>query len=215
MKKSKVIIAILFMTLMSNLAFTGAPPEPEPPKTNPNPPRSKKDQARVDFALKMAKQFLGTSHTLQIDPENKTYGQFKSKDLTCINDSKCWQKDISFLRELKVLQSRGLMRNPTHAHLIPWALENYEKRQKAHEKNDQTKEMTKPSIVSKSIAIMGPSLKPDEYMVHVYVQFGPSNRWHHLDIILSEDKNGNLQFRHFYSTPMPRLNYKLPDGVVC
>jgi hypothetical protein len=58
----------------------------------------------------------------------------------------------------------------------------------------------------------GPQLKADEYMMHVYVRFEKTNGWHHLDVIVTEDKAGNVFLRHFFLMPMQS---EMPPGVVC
>jgi hypothetical protein len=65
------------------------------------------------------------------------------------------------------------------------------------------------------VAMPAPQLKADEYMVHAYVKFPYDARWHHLDVILSEDGSGQLSRRNFFSIPMPIDPGHLPPGVVC
>lgn len=60
-----------------------------------------------------------------------------------------------------------------------------------------------------------PQLKADEFMVHAYVRFPNDPRWHHLDVILSEDGSGHLTRRNFFSIPIPTDPGQLPHGVVC
>jgi len=106
-----------------------------------------------------------------------------------------------------------------HPHVIPWAFKQYtDNKNASNKKATPQQNLTSPPMdapLPGSQAMSGPILKPDEYMVHVYVRFPNDITWHHLDVILSEDASGQLIRRGFYSTPMPPVHVEMPPGVVC
>lgn len=158
---------------------------PQPPAENPHPPQSAEDKRRVDFAVQEIRAYYGPNVEIR------------------------------------------------HPHIIPWSWENFQRNRKTppspppSDRSDpnviieaQTAKMEPPvsaqKMASGAMAPMPtPQLKFDEYMVHVYARFPQDPRWHHLDVILSEDSSGKLTRRNFFSIPMPSLPSQLPPGVVC
>jgi len=112
-----------------------------------------------------------------------------------------------------------------HPHVIPWAFQQFEKNRTLAPAQPPLSEPHIPEITSgapaEKMAMVAekpmphPQLKADEYMVHAYVRYAGDPRWHHLDVILSEDNSGNLSFRGFFDVVMPSDPGRLPPGVVC
>ncbi|HCU23561.1 MAG TPA: hypothetical protein DF383_00980 [Deltaproteobacteria bacterium] len=100
-----------------------------------------------------------------------------------------------------------------HPHIIPWSYEKFLKNR--GQPASPAKSQGKPIKADMDPPMQGPVLKPDEYMVHAYVNFPNDPRWHHMDVIMSEDSSGKLTRRGFYSFPMPSSPARLPPGAVC
>ena len=107
-----------------------------------------------------------------------------------------------------------------HAHVIPWSWEQYIKEQSNQELDpnvivEAQIVSAEPYWVPMAPKAKPPKLKPDEFMVHAYVRFPGNPHWHHLDVVLTEDRHGHLGLRGFYATPIPVQGGHLPPGVVC
>lgn len=121
------------------------------------------------------------------------------------------QRRVDFaVAEIKANYGPGI--EIRHPHVIRWSFQNFQK-------NRNLAAEPPPKIAAaRSVAMLpmqAPQLKPDEYMVHVYAKFASDPRWHHLDVIMSEDASGQLSRRGFFSIPIPDSSHKLPHGVVC
>ncbi|MFO1462233.1 MAG: hypothetical protein U1F66_00490 [bacterium] len=118
-----------------------------------------------------------------------------------------------------------------HPHVIPWSWERFKKSRsypmvlppdpsdpnvivEAQTGKFQLPPAPEPAPLPPS-AMPTPQLKADEFMVHAYVRFPQDPRWHHLDVILTEDAQGQLSRRGFFTIPMPNDPGQLPPGVVC
>ncbi len=182
---------------------------PEPPATNPHPPVTELDKKRVKFAEQAIALLLKNKPSPLLQPKpNQPFPNFLDKNLNCLQTIGCIKKDTAFTNEILTFHAQyGEVMEFRHSHVIPWSIEKFNGK-------TETKTIT-PSKPFGGIAMSGPILKTDEYMVHAYVKFNKTEGWYHLDIILSEDKNGDLCLRHFFTTPMPSANTQLPPGVVC
>jgi hypothetical protein len=241
MKKSNLSFKILLLTLTCGFCMTGklvsaemsasmakqAPPKP--PLTNPHAPETAEDKKRVAFAELIVKKLLIedlTKKPIKAAPspinKNIRYSQTRKADynitLKCLNTPICFYKPSiqNYIKSLKARFSQyGGLTEIRHAHIIPWSFQRF--------KNLSNNIMVKPKMLIKpgysdtkamSVPVMQkPNLKADEYIVHIYGKYG--NRWHHIDVILSEDAKGNLNFRRFFIVPIPYKSSDLPDGVVC
>ncbi len=191
----------------------GAPAPPQPPESNPHPPQSKQDIERVKFAEEAVKILLmqNLPTKLQMSDVDKT-PSFESKTLSCFKNVTCYSKDTAFVNEILTFQKQnGKVIEIKHAHIIPWSMKRMNIRSSAPDQPPGKNETMKPMAFDMS----APDLKSDEFMVHIYAKFDKSQRWYHLDVILTEDKNGNLLLRHFYAIPMPLSSQQMPPGVVC
>ncbi len=185
------------------------PRPPEPPAVNPHPPLTEIDKKRVKFAeqaiILLLKKPLSSSMKLTAAD---TSSSFQNKDLNCIRDIQCAQKDTSFTNELINFHAQlGEIVEFKQTHLIPWSIEKF---------NSKTEtKAVQPFKGTGGEDMPSPISKGDEYIIHSYVKFNKTDGWNHLDVILSEDKNGNIYLRHFFTTPMVPPNIKMPPGVVC
>ena len=207
---------------------SGSQALPTPPTDNPHPPTTLEDKARVAFAELAVKQLL-FSATGKETSDQTSYsinGNQAHMDLdqACLMDALCWQKNaeaVKFIEDVKYVY--GPVTETRHAHIIPWSFQDFQsqKIQKISQPSAAPSQ-SGPSLVSdaaKSIAaepMPVPVLSADEYMIHMYVMLGKRrDRWHHLDVIVTEDAKGNLKLRRFYLVPMEISNQNLPPGVVC
>lgn len=182
---------------------------PEPPATNPHPPVTEIDKKRVKFAEQAITLLLKNKPSPLLQPKpNQPSPSFINKNLSCLQTISCIEKEVAFTNEVLTFHAQyGEVVELKHSHVIPWSIEKFNSK-------TETKPVTSSRPVG-GIAMSGPILKADEYMVHTYVKFNKAEGWYHLDIILSEDKNGDLYLRHFFTMPMPSTNSQLPPGVVC
>jgi len=196
--------------LLTQASSAGVTPPPGPPEKNPHPPITEKDKARVAFAVEAAKLLLVKKREVAFD--HGAFGNnFSNKTLECLKKPSCWQKDMNFKNELNIQQhGHGFVTEMRYAHIIPWSFKNFEKGK------TQVKPTMKQSKKRSSEPMPAPKLKPDEYMIHIYANFDKyGGRWYHLDVILHEDKVGNLFLRHFFMIPIPYANESMPEGAVC
>jgi len=187
--------------------FAGASMPPQPPSVNPHPPVTALEKKAVSLAEIVLK-------TLLSKPEFATKSRqsasplYINKNPDCLARTSCWQKDADFVANLgAILSENGKVVQWQHAHVIPWSLNAKLKNSKAD--TPPQEEIMPPDFP------MSPKLKDDEYMVHVYVLYEKSDRWYHLDLILSQDEKGEPVLRYIYTVPMPDLGQQLPEGVVC
>lgn len=199
---------------------------PKPPKINPHEPQTELEKKIVAVALQSVNLILKNDHKKEYTYPNN---DFMNKTAACLNRADCLLQDKKFLNEVYGLQEKyGLIKTVKHAHIIPWSWVNY----KAYQDATQTPKSTlggktgmaqdtvqsaKPKShgygLIQNMAV--PDLKNDEFMVHIYVQYDKSSRWHHLDVIMSLNDKGEPVVRHFFSVPMPEKTNDLPPGVVC
>lgn len=218
--RKKIIIKMIALGLI--LQFFSVPlfskiAPPQPPAENPHSPVTQIDKARVAFAEQSIQLFLMKKLDVKADAKNKS--DYQNKNLACLKNVKCYGKDKAFLSNLETVQKMGLISEIRHAHLIPWALEQYQKNlngvslQQGSEKDIELPPGHQEHHAEEfaPVAMPIPKLKKDEYMVHVYAQIGYA--WYHVDVVMSENKKGELFLRYFFATPMPFA--KLPPGVVC
>jgi len=213
MKTTTRRIFFWLMILYSGLAGAKMAP-PSPPAENPHPPATVEDKKRVAFAEQaveaLLKKDLPTS--LERSKPGQTPQGFSDKDLSCLRDAGCYDKDAAFVNELLSLRTTfGKAVEAKHAHIIPWSFEKF----LGTSRNKAAAEEPPPASTmyrAGARPVLGPQPKDDEYMVHVYVRFDRSGDWHHVDAILTEDKAGNVFLRHFFIMPMQS---EMPPGVVC
>ncbi len=194
-------------------AEAASPAPPQAPASNPHPPQSKQDIARVKFAEESVKMLLMQTldSKLQMSDFDKSPA-FENKTLNCLKNIACYEKDKRFVNELLKLQAQdGLVIEIKHAHIIPWSMKRMNIRSSVPVQTPGKNEKTKAPFSG----MEGPSLNPDEFMVHIYAKFDKNQRWYHLDVILTEDQKGNIFLRHFYAIPMPYIEEHLPPGAVC
>lgn len=225
MKKYTTLLSLSFIGLfvsssaMAELTMGDVPP-PQPPEKNMHAPKTPEDKKRVQFAIDAMQQFFGKDSKL-LNLEKADLKDFKNKDKACLNNPHCYLEDPSFVNEVNsILKDKGSVVEFKHAHIIPWSFNTF-MRQQAKMTGDVSKPSKPEPMLQKgavSRAIMNvpvPNLKKDEYMMHIYVRYEKSSKWHHLNVIVHEDKDGNLYLRHFYTVIMPEPSHQLPDGVVC
>ncbi len=204
----RLFYLLIFCLLLHPLSLGAEMAPPLPPLENPHPPLTEQDKKRVLFATEATKLFWMSSKTLSPTNTSEKSDSFQNKDLACLKSEACYRKDKMFLAELQNFQKRfGTIEEIKHAHIIPWSMLHF-KRMNSPSAPIRDQEATKP--------MEGPSLQDDEYIVHIYTKNKPSNsypQWHHLNVILSEDKDGNIYLRHFFIIKMS--NPKLPAGAIC
>ncbi len=221
----KLAFFVLFLTVFINFTANADMPAeaylpPEPPYQNPHPPITEQDKQRVAFAEQAIKLVLMNPTLLKTMQQRKNMPfssiSFANKDLNCLNNTDCLLGDLNFVMEVGS-SPRGVIVETRHPHIIPWSMEKFLQNQKVTYTDTVKKVKQEERKLSpmKPMENMGPALKVDEYMVHVYVKFANASGWYHLDVILAEDKAGKIYLRHFYAIPMPSNNGGLPPGVVC
>lgn len=185
---------------------------PQPPEQNPHPPQSAEDIKRVKFAEEAVQTLLtqnlasGLKKTELTSPPS-----FQDKSLECLKNINCYSKDLSFVNELfSIQETQGKIIEVRHAHLIPWSMKRMNMRSSASDNKRVSADFAPVPNDLKA-----PELKPDEFMVHMYVKFDKSAHWYHLDVILAQDSQGKIFLRHFYTLPIPSSGGKLPPGAVC
>ena len=219
------IISILFCLLIFSKAFAGVTAPPQPPADNPHPPITEEDKRRVAFGELAIKNLLMTSKSTFSG--NMTIVDDQSIELAmtqiCLESEACIKgKDTQ--NYLSAFKNRyGVLKTYQHIHVIPWSFEKFKNQKMAASKpipTDTTGDSDPPkrerAAVEASIAVMPtPIVKAGQYMMHAYVQFEGSESWYHLDIIVSENKNGVMKLERFFTTQIPWPSVDLPPGVVC
>lgn len=179
-------------------------PEPQPPAENPHPAVTPLDKKRVAFAEKTIELLLKKPWPVSPSDASGKIDQDKTnKSLDCLASVACFGKDKAFLNELIAIQKNdGLVTEFRHVHIIPWSM-------------DQYLNLNGAKIAATQDTMKGPQVKPDEYMIHVYVKMNKTEGWYHLDIILTENQKEEIFLRSFFLTPMGYDGVKLPPGTVC
>lgn len=185
---------------------------PAPPAENPHPPITAEDKKRVAFADQAVALLLKQGLPSSLKPSQSPPAQnvFNDKNLACLQDAACYGKDAAFVNELLFYRDTyGKIAETRHTHVIPWSFEKF----LGKPQGGAAAEAPPPSAdMGMAAPMRGPQLKADEYMMHVYVQFDKTLGWHHVDVIVTEDKAGNISLRHFFIMPMMA---EMPPGVVC
>lgn len=228
--KTKILMLILslgFIFPVTSIAAKMA--MPKPPQQNPHPAKTLVDQKRVQFAKDVIDAFLVKD---QIKPDQSVSskwinakGQKINVTRDCLKVPSCYEKQADLLKQVRSIKNRyGSVTILQHIHIIPWSMNKF----KANKKTPATAQSqirysknAGASLVHSSaydrgvIQMPTPEVKKDEYLLHSYVKFSSGKRWYHLDVIVSEDENGTLEFRGFFVVPMPNAGRPLPPGVVC
>lgn len=222
----KIVLVLLILSVsapsMAGKSMGDEPP-PGPPMDNPHPPVTESDKKRVAFGEEVLKKILMMDLTGFIFIESNQpetggdtgAGNFKI-NVACLANPECLKANKPLVNYVYGLRKMyGLALEFKHTHVIPWAFENFEKNKTSENPVITKKLQAAFSAMSQpffSKPMPAPGLQNDEYMLHTYVDF---NRWYHVDIVLSEDTNGNLEFRRFFILPIPSEDSHMPPGTVC
>jgi len=184
---------------------------PSPPAENPHPPVTAEDKKRVAFADQVVALLLKNDLPESLKPSQpgQPPNAFIDKSLACLQDVACYGKDAAFVNELYFYrQTYGRAIETRFTHIIPWSFDKFQKSQ-----GRAAAEEPPPSAdMGMAKPMMGPQPKADEYMMHVYIRFDKTGAWNHLDVIVTEDKAGNIFLRHLFIMPMQS---EMPPGVMC
>lgn len=198
---------------------------PEPPANNPHPPVTDPDKKRVAFGEEVIKKVL-MADVSKFSPDGQPVIANNDNTINmkvtaaCLALPECVKHNRSLLNYIySINQMYGNVIEFRHTHVIPWSFENFEKN-KTSVNNGASHLVAKPTqkfLENKADqeAMPAPILQKDEFMLHSYVNFGKDYRWYHVDIIVSEDAQGNLEFRRFFLIRIPTDSHHFPDGVVC
>lgn len=192
---------------------------PRPPLENPHPPITEADKNRVAFAEQAVSLWLLLPLPETIERVTAYNGPMvhQDKDLACLKQGACYLKDSFFIYELvNIHREHGEVTEFKHAHVIPWAFQQFQANQKDSKKKEMSgsvKSVAKMDDMGEPIA--APRLRADEYMVHLYAKFSKHSEWYHLDVIMTENAKGELFLRGFFTTVMPSGPSYLPPGVKC
>lgn len=207
-------VAVLFALTVLSFASQARLTEPKPPADNPHTPTTVADIKRVDFAKLVIAKLLqsnlyGPDTTVDTKWVNSPAMAFEISE-TCLKSNACLLKNEDLKKFIHAIQNKvGNLQEVKHTHIIPWSFHNFHK---SPRKRGAHKTLIKMDSLNPMIS---PKLKPDEFMMHSYVRFDKSSRWHHFDVIVSEDAQGNLEWRGFFVTVMPYDSGSLPPGVKC
>jgi hypothetical protein len=224
-----IIIVFLFTLLILNNPVQAGDREyipPRPPAQNQNPPKTIEDINRVDFARSMVKKLLMqdfTKNKAGSDSKLVNNGQ-QSYHITqiCARMPSCTSQNLLLQKYASSIHKRfGHLSKIRHPHIIPWSFKDFKKNQKkalsaakdpAMPSKMETKDNDNDGFAP-AVHMPRPTLKKNEYLVHIYGRF--NGNWHHLDVILSEDKKGQISFERFFIVRMPEKDTDLPEGVDC
>jgi hypothetical protein len=233
-KKTVIFLFVLYcfsLGLACAKMVSGSVALPMPPMENQHPPTTPEDKARVAFAELAVQKLLFSAAGKEVSTLTD-YGINRSQihmdfDQACLMDGTCHVKNAEAVKLLEAIKSvYGPVTEMKHAHIIPWSFVNFQNQlQKASKPIPQVTQ-SGPGITDEvGTDVKGdepppmpsPVLAGDEYMIHVYVTFGKrgGDRWHHMDVIVTEDAQGHLKFRRFYIVPMEIPGGNFPEGVVC
>ncbi len=206
------LICLFCLLISSTTVFAEASDvatPPQPPQQNPHPPQTAKDRERVAFAELAIKNLLTQNRSaVKLDPHWNLNNTSVSLQLpqTCLQNLECLQKEDRLQRYIDSIyktQSGPLVRT-SHTHIVPWALKRFEF---YHNPSKGTHKILEYPLSSTK-------LKKNEYMMHTYVEFQVGS-WHHLDVIVSENKEGEIFFERFYIIPFPKMDNDIAPGDVC
>ncbi len=221
-----LVVAVFLVLTKAAAAAASQTAPPQPPPANPHPPITDVDKKRVAFAeMVIAALLVEPSLYTGTDPATtKAWANDPNTNLNinsaCLANKECLSKNASlktFLTNFKA--SFSALKDHQHTHIIPWSLERFNRTHSPTKGGASTtvyKEKTDhdQNDVEKS-SMPAPVVAFDEYMFHTYIQFKSATGWHHMDIIVSEDNDGNITLRRFFIVPMPYHERDLPPGVVC
>ncbi|HEX5036075.1 MAG TPA: hypothetical protein VFX30_02850 [bacterium] len=208
MIKKTLFNALLATAVLWSVSASAKMAPPSPPVENPHPPATVEDKKRAAFADQVIEILLKKDLPASLKPSQtgQPPNDFTGKNLGCLQDAACYGKDAAFVNELLFFRDTyGKAVETKHTHVIPWSFDKF--------RGGAAAEAPPPSAdMGMSELMRGPRIKADEYMMHVYIRFDKAGAWHHLDVIVNEDKAGNLFLRHFFVMPMQS---EMPPGVVC
>ena len=203
-----IILNFFFFDSKAIVPVTDGTYDDHPPAQNPHPPVTEADKKRVEFAGKVVSILLESP--LSVKAPDDESSNFENKNLECVSNKACYSKDKAFAFELASLHHRyGEVSVKKHGHIVPWAFKRFQgiggsSKVKKPVLEQAPSEIDPDADKNPPMGYMGPSLKNDEYVVHFYVQFGISQTWYHLSVVLTENKNGNLFLRHFHVYEMKK-----------
>lgn len=232
LKKIRIVFLVAFaVLLLTNAANAAAsqPAPPEPPIENPHPPVTDADKRRVAFAEEVINNLLMKPPVLEEKAIAVASPWFYNPavnlniDETCLKNKECLLNNAALKEHLaSFIKTYISLKSYKHVHIIPWSYSRFKNQSPAPQKplprtllKEGASAYTESDVSKNESTMTAPNLASDEYMFHAYVQFGKSNAWHHLDIIVTEDAKGNLTLRRFFIVPMPHHERDLPLGVVC
>lgn len=156
----------------------------------------------ICFSIPLAKSYaelkksISTGASVQIFPEQNPHPPLTEKDKAITQFAeKMIQKELMKKSEnfAEFNNNYGLVVKYKHLHIIPSSMT---KRLNEQRSLDQGK-IEEP-------------LKEDEFAVHAYVRFAKQpNEVYNLKIILAENKNGELNVRRFYASPLHDNDMKI------
>lgn len=206
----------LFLIFMAPLLAMAETAAPAPPATNPHPPVTAQDKQRVAFAEAAIRNLLmGANPAVAPDKTSSVDNLDLALGVTqqCLADPACVKKDARLQKYAASIMARfgGAVSEFKHLHVIPWAIERFEKiravtnadLQEPQDNDSQPKDAVSPT-----------RLHADEYIMHAFARF-QDGLWYHLDTIVSEDTKGNMLFNRFFIIVMPSDGSSLPPGVDC
>lgn len=199
---------------------------PAPPKENPHPPKTEQDKKRVQFAQKVIEEILMKNESyvkecckdrkdqsfIHLNEINNLDYNYKLSESCLLKKDCVSQKMSASSQDVFIKKNFGLLSEYRHTHIIPWSFENFSQNKKGNQKKEAHLEDTPAKLLP---SMPRPKLAKDEYMIHSYVVFLNEKGWYHLNLIVSEDEKGNIEFRRFYLIEMPFKGASFPDGVVC
>lgn len=235
----KKLCSILALSLVCAVLFpffeiSAGPPrifsndEIEAKLTNPHPPVTENQIERVEFAKLAIEKFLMETPKFfnRKVPKFEDLLTYKTPliklkiNKECLENDDCWQNNTDVQNYLIELHSHmGRVMRFKNAHLIPWAYNNFVKQNQpattVKKEGYSASYQEAARAVNSETMMMVPALDRNEYMVHVHA-FMANQKWYHLNIILTEDKEGNLLFQRFYFYKVPdHESHALPPGTVC
>ena len=209
---------LVFLALLISTPSLAKVKAPEPPAQNPHAAVTPADKARVEAATLAINTFLAGTVSqawLRESVDYKGLGtlRYADKDLRCLRSARCWRTDTAFGMNISaILKSRGKLVEFRYPHVIPWSMKNFKKHQGMHHHHHGSKaHLRKSARKFDEQPMAAPALKHDEFMVHLYARF-ENTGWQHVDVIMTEGKDGKPAVRYFFATTM-RPN--LPPGVRC
>lgn len=200
-----------------------------PPTSNPNPAKVEADLKRVAFAKKVISRILVESHLYylnnkkedpaknccgQTSPNRKQINQIEYNfDITekCLENIDCVLEKLSAeTQDAWIKRKYGIIQDRLHTHVVPWSFKRFQAYQKGKKFNFSSKRRSKNYTRNEA-----PVLQKDEYMIHSYVRFKHGVFWYHLNVIVAEDEDGNLEFRRFFIFPMQKKIRQGSTQMIC